>query len=190
MSPCRTMKLVFATALLLAFSACHSKQSPSSQGAAGSSPGAGNSAAPAAPSAPAPGQAQAPKPASLDGDWSGNSGEDLPISFTVKNNQVSQMNLNYRFQIGSCSTFASFGSDSTAAINGKSFTLTGKRDQMGAHAEYTVNGTFHSDKEASGTIRWVGKSEQCGNFEGPANWTAKKGAAADSDSDAAEKEDQ
>ena len=167
---------LLAAALVLA--GCHSKQAPAPQDNA---PPVSNAAVKPAPAPAAP---SAPQPASLDGDWKGDSGKDLPISFSVKNNQVSQLYISYRTQIGSCTSFASFGSDATATLNGKSFTVKGSRDQMQDHIEYTMTGNFTSDKDAAGTLHWVGKSNLCGPIDIQANWTAKMGAAEGSDSDA------
>lgn len=174
-------KLCFLLAFL-SIIACQSKHDTSVQTQAVPPTTATTPPPPTPPSAPA--LAPAPQAPTLDGDWKGNSGNDLPLSFSVKNNQVSQLYVSYRTKIGSCSAFASFDSPATAPINGKSFTVKGMKDQMNDHIEFTMNGTFTSDKEASGTFHWTGKSNLCGPIDTQANWTAKKGPIGGSDSGA------
>jgi len=165
------------TSLALAFTAFHGKAST------GATPVAPAPAAPApvaavpAPVAPPPAAA----PVSYNGEWSGNSGEDAPLDLSIENNQVKSASVNLRQQKGSCSFGSGFSSDNPAPINGKSFTVKGKHDNV----EFTLNGTFTSPKEASGTIDWKGKSEICGDIGGSQiKWTAKKSVdMPDSDDD-------
>jgi len=162
--------MLFFLLLIFSLGACSKKSAPASNPSPAAAPQqAAESPVPAAP-------AQAPSPAGLDGSWNGDSGKDLPVSFTVGNNQLSDIYVSYRVQKeGGCTSFASFTSDNKATIQGKSFTATGKKDQMNDHVEFTMNGTFTSDSEASGTLKWTGKSNLCGDIDVQANWTAKKG---------------
>jgi hypothetical protein len=165
-----TLKRIFLIALSTAcLGACGHKSTPApAQPAA--NPSADEPAAVAA--APA-------KPAGMDGRWEGNSGPDMPMSFSVAGNQVSDVYASLKAQKGNCSIFGSFGADGVSTLSGKSFTAHGKHEQF----EYTVNGTFTSDSEASGTIDWKTATEVCGPYDTQLKWTAKKGAAAPADED-------
>jgi len=166
-------KTLLLAALLLPMAACGSKKAPAPQEPAAPAPAAAANPAPA-PAAP---QAQPPKAPGTDGKWSGDSGKDLPVEFRVKGNTVSDIYVSYRVhKDGGCTAFASFTLDGTATLNGKSFSIQGQKDQMKDHIEYTMNGTFNSDKDASGTIHWKGKSDLCGDIDTQADWTAKKSA--------------
>ncbi len=159
-------------AALLPLVACSKKAPAPQESAAPPPPAAAANPAPAPAAPPA-----APKAAGLEGHWMGSSGEDLPVEFHVKGNTVSDIYASYRVhKEGGCTAFASFTLDGTATLNGKAFTISGKRDQMDDHIEYTLNGTFNSDKDAAGTIQWKGKSKLCGDIDNQANWTAKKSA--------------
>jgi hypothetical protein len=167
---------LFFILLALGMSACSKKPAPAPSQTSAANLTVG--APPAAAAAPA----QAPAAASFDGSWSGDSGKDLPVSFSVKNNQLSSIYASYRVhKEGGCTAFASFTSDDTATIKGKTFTATGKKDQMNDHIEFTMNGTFTSDKEASGTLHWTGKSGLCGDIDTQANWSVKKEAQSSDD---------
>ncbi|MCE9624382.1 MAG: hypothetical protein K8R69_02845 [Deltaproteobacteria bacterium] len=174
----KNFKSILIAATLLAVTACHSKQAPAPQDTEKAAAPSAPVAAPAAPEAPPPAPPAAPKAATMDGSWTGNSGEDLPLNFTVKGDQVSQVNASYKQHQNGCSSFASFSSKETATLNGKSFTVHGTNDMNNDHIEFSLSGSFTSDKEASGTIHWTGKSNMCGPVDVQAKWTAKK----DSDS--------
>lgn len=165
---------------LLAATGCHGKKSPTPENAKPAAPAAVTEAAAPAAVPPPPSAAQAP---SADGSWTGSSGEDLPFTFRVSGNQVSDVYASFRMKKeGGCTAFASFSSDTPATLNGKSFTAQGKNEQMNNHIQFTVNGTLNSDKEASGTIQWTGTSSLCGDIAHQANWTAKKDAPEAEDS--------
>jgi len=131
-------------------------------------------AAPASPQAAMTAEAPPAAANSLAGYWVGNSGPDLPISFTVQNNQVTDLNASYMGQKDSCSFNGNLGSNAPAVISAKSFTSKGKSED--GSREFTATGTFTSMTEASGSLVWKGKSELCGDFEIPYKWTAKKSA--------------
>lgn len=165
-------KIIFATIALLV-AGCNSKQAPAPQETKAPAPTTLNEAAqppvPAIPTPAAPAQG-----AALAGSWSGHSGEDTPLTFTVKDNQVSSVYAGFHLNKGGCTAFASFSSDAVATLNGKTFTLQGSKDQMNDRFQFTIAGTFSSDKDASGTIHWTGKSGLCGDIDTQANWSAKK----------------
>jgi hypothetical protein len=161
--------LFFVILLALTFVACSKKTAPNpTQTAVPSNP---NPASPAV-AVPTSAQPQAPSAPGFEGDWKGDSGKDLPISFSVQNNQVSSLNASYAGHKESCSFNGNFSSDSPSPINGKTFTAHGKKDQI----EFNLNGTFTSATEASGTLVWKGKTDICGDFDLQYKWTAKKGA--------------
>jgi hypothetical protein len=130
---------------------------------------------PASLPAPTPTTASAPAslPGNYEGAWTGNSGEDLPLSFTVQNNQVSPVNVSLKGKKGSCNLFSSFPSEASVPLKGNAFTAHGKKDQF----EFTLNGTFNSPTDATGTIDWKGNMDICGSMEMQFKWTAKKGPA-------------
>jgi len=154
--------VVFALSLI----ACGKKPAPSPTQTAVPTPPTTPSAAPA-PVAP-----MAPTVSNFAGEWKGNSGENLPLSLSVQGTQVTSLNASYSGQNGSCSFNGSFGSGGPSSINGRSFTAQGKNRGI----EFTLNGNFVSDQEASGTIVWKGNSDLCGAINQQKNWTAKKSA--------------
>lgn len=173
----KTYSILFTA---LAFAACSKKQ----EAAPAPAPTAAAPAQPAV-TAPPPSQAAAPAPVpppaapGYEGEWNGDSGPNLPLSFTVEGNQVTSSNANYAGQKGSCSYNGGIGSEGPAPINGNSFVSKGKNDFHGS-TEYVMTGTFTSPTEASGTVAWKGKSELCGEYSMEYNWKAKKGPPADS----------
>lgn len=133
------------------------------------------SAAP--PPAPAPEAAaaktEAPAPAeSYVGQWTGNSGEDLPVSFTVEGNQVISFSGSYSGKNGSCNFSGTVSSSDAVNLQGKTFNTHGKSSQEAL--EFTAQGTFTGPQEATGTLVWKGKSELCGDIDLKYQWTAKK----------------
>jgi hypothetical protein len=112
--------------------------------------------------------APAAKPG-VDGKWEGNSGEDMPVNFTVEGGKVTGVYAGMKGQKDGCSVFASFGGDD-AALNGKSFTSHGKHEDF----EFNITGTLTSDTQASGTIDWKTSTTTCGAYNVSLKWTAKK----------------
>lgn len=134
-----------------------------------------------APVQPAPPPPHVPTPAAVpvatyDGNWTGDSGENMPISFTIAGNQVTSLNASYAGRAGSCSFSGSFSSEGPSTIQDKAFTAKGKspRDPI----EFTATGILTSNSEASGTLVWKGNSNLCGPFDLNLKWTAKKEVAA------------
>jgi hypothetical protein len=112
--------------------------------------------------------APAAKPG-VDGKWEGNSGEDMPISFTIEGGKVTGVYAGMKGHRDSCSVFASFGGEDTS-LNGKSFTSHGKNNDF----EFNLTGTLTSDTAASGTIDWKTNTTTCGPYNVSLKWTAKK----------------
>jgi hypothetical protein len=129
----------------------------------------------AAPTQPAPTQAQAPAVApSFDGEWSGNSGENLPISFSIGDNQVTSLSASYSGRNGTCSFNGMLSTDGPSPITDKTFTALGRSTRE--VLEFTAKGTLTSPTDASGTLVWKGKSEVCGDINLNYQWAAKKAA--------------
>lgn len=150
---------LLAIAAVVALSACSKK----------SAPPPATAAAPAEqPAAVATAPAPAAKPG-VEGRWEGNSGEDMPVNFSVEGSKVTGVYAGMRGQKDGCSVFASFGGDDTA-LNGKSFATHGKHDDF----EFNVTGNLTSDTEASGTIDWKTNTTTCGAYNVSLKWTAKK----------------
>lgn|GEM_PF-2677928 len=162
------LKLFALLSLIPAFLACHSKPSEAPTVAAPSA----NTAPNPPPPPPIPTK---PVVSPYEGRWQGDSGgEDLPLSFTVKGNVVSDIQAGYKMQKGGCSSFSNFTSDTPGTLTDKTFNGKGSQDVMKDHNEFNIRGTFTSDKEASGTLHWMGKSNLCGPIDTQSNWTAKK----------------
>ena len=162
-----TRPTIFFLLVCLGLVACSKKQevAPAQTPATSTAPKA---------AAPPPPPAPAPAPENFAGSWDGNSGENLPISFTVEGNQVTSLNASYAGRNGTCSFNGSIGNEGPAAISGKAFTSRGKTDR--GPLEFTATGTFTSATEASGTLVWKGKSDLCGDINLEYKWTAKKSA--------------
>lgn len=134
------------------------------------------------PAAPAVAQPAPPPPAappaapavaeSFEGEWSGSSGENLPVSFSIQGNQVTSFSGSYSGKNGSCSFSGQISSSGPATIAGKSFTAQGRSSRE--ELEFTAQGTLTSPTEASGSLVWKGKSELCGAIDLKYQWTAKK----------------
>jgi hypothetical protein len=121
----------------------------------------------------------------FEGEWKGESGPDLPISFWIQGNQVTSLSASYSGRNGTCSFNGSLSSDGPASITDKTFTAKGKNDKHG-NIEFTATGALTSSSEASGTLFWKGKSELCGDIDLQYKWTAKKAPA---EKEAAEPDD-
>lgn len=108
---------------------------------------------------------------SLEGEWEGNIGEDSPIQFTVADNKITYLNVNYAVNTGSCSSSGSYGTSvdegSTITAAAFNFVLTDSDD-----VKFTLDGKFASNNEASGTLAIKGKTF-CGNIENETPWTAR-----------------
>lgn len=147
------------------FGAC-SKKPEAAPPPAAPPPAVAQPAAPAAPPA-APAAAE-----SFEGEWSGSSGEDLPVSFSIQGNQVTSFSGSYSGRSGSCSFNGQISSSGPATITGKSFSAQGRSSRE--ELEFTAQGTLTSPTEASGSLVWKGKSELCGVIDLKYQWTAKK----------------
>jgi hypothetical protein len=111
-----------------------------------------------------------PAQSGYNGQWEGKSSTDGLIQFTIENNQITYININYSYQSGSCSVGgAQADAPKKAAINGKDFTAQ-ITDSDGVL--YSIAGTFASNTEASGTVEVKGKGF-CGDMDAKATWTAK-----------------
>jgi ketosteroid isomerase-like protein len=117
--------------------------------------------------------------ASYDGDWSGTTNpHDMPVSFTVENNQLTDVNLGYAYHSGDCTVSGNQSQNPNARINGKTFSVQFTDDNG---YQYNFTGTFTSNTEANGTLNVKGTSTVCGAFEAKLTWKATTGAASSSD---------
>jgi hypothetical protein len=184
------LKKACLIAAVLLLSACHSKQASAPQGQTALAPNTAANPAPALAAPPGAPTQPVAAAAPLDGEWKGDIGDkDMPVSFTVKGNQLTKPWVSSVLKKGGCSYTGSYSIDATAPINGKGFSFKAVHDDdFKNHFEVTMSGTFTSDKEASGTFHWVGNSNLCGPIDAQTNWTAKKGAGEGSDTDAGSKE--
>ncbi len=131
--------------------------------------------------APAPTQAASPTTsasAGYDGDWSGATNpHDMPIAFTVESNQLTNVDLGYAVQTGSCTVSGSQSQDTQARIGGKAFNVQFTDDN---NYQYIFTGAFTANTQANGTLDVKGTSALCGAFEAKLTWKATIGAASSS----------
>lgn len=83
----------------------------------------------------------------FDGTWSGTTSQELPISFTVANNQITFLTADYRIEEAFICTYTIEHYTDTDII-GDTFTVTGQ----GVGYSYTITGTFNSNTNASGDL--------------------------------------
>lgn len=114
---------------------------------------------------------------SLEGDWEGNSSTDSPIQFTVEDNALTFVMLNYSINTGSCSVGGAYGrSVDDGAINNDKFAFTLTNDDG---VQFTFAGKFNSNNDAEGTLAIKGKTH-CGDTDEQVTWTAKHISAPES----------
>lgn len=120
-----------------------------------------------------------------DGSWVGtNTVDDKEILFTVENNEIASVSLNYTGESNGCdyhgATSVGTGTSSLddSAITGDTFYLIVKS----VNDELTFTGTFTSETEASGTLLIKSSADGlCGAYEKEISWTASKGSSAEAE---------
>lgn len=106
---------------------------------------------------------------SIAGEWEGTSSTDSPIQFTVENDKITYVNLNYAINTGGCSASGSFGTTpDDGAIQDKKFNVILTNSD---NVKFTFAGTFDSNNKANGTLNISGKT-YCGDTNADATWTA------------------
>jgi len=86
---------------------------------------------------------------SLDGKWTGKTGQDKIITFTVLNNRITEFSVEGRFEGYGCSTTSSTTTTINQLIVNKSFSF-GVRGGPGG-ISLSISGTFTSSTEAQGS---------------------------------------
>ncbi|MBN8658338.1 MAG: nuclear transport factor 2 family protein [Anaerolineae bacterium] len=120
-----------------------------------------------------------------DGDWVGaNTVDDKEILFTVENNEITSVSLNYTGESNGCdyhgaiSAGSPTGSLSDASISNDAFAVS----YESVNDELTFTGAFTSESEASGTLHIKSSAEGlCGEYEKEISWVASKGSAAEAE---------
>ena len=120
-----------------------------------------------------------------DGSWVGtNTVDDKEILFTVENNEVTSVSLNYTGESNGCdyhgaiSAGSATGSLDEAVITNDAFAVS----YESVNDELTFAGTFTSDSEANGTLLIKSSVDGlCGAYEKEISWTASKGSSADAE---------
>lgn len=120
-----------------------------------------------------------------DGDWVGtNTVDDKEILFTVENNEITSVSLNYTGESNGCdyhgaiSAGSPTGSLSDASISNDAFAVS----YESVNDELTFTGAFTSESEASGTLHIKSSAEGlCGEYEKEISWVATKGSAAEAE---------
>jgi NifU-like protein involved in Fe-S cluster formation len=87
---------------------------------------------------------------SLDGKWTGKTGQDKMITFTVLNDRITEFSAEGRFEGYGCSTTSSTTTTINQPIVNKSFSF-GVRGGPGG-ISLSISGTFTSSTEAQGTV--------------------------------------
>ncbi|MBI3164858.1 MAG: nuclear transport factor 2 family protein [Anaerolineales bacterium] len=178
----RNIRINFALSLIALAAA-----SLACQSIGGASPSASTGEAPSNPIAEIPtltiesdptGEAPAQSGGIYDGNWAGtNTVDDKEILFTVEDNQVVSIALNYTGKSGDCDYHGAISASiDPIEIGSDGFTVvyTGPNDEM------TFTGTFASDSEASGTLLIKSPaSGLCGEYEKEVTWSAGKGSGAE-----------
>jgi hypothetical protein len=107
---------------------------------------------------------------SPEGEWEGKSDTGSTISFTVTNNAITSVNLNYSINTGGCSLGGAYSNSvNDGAIKNQNFSFV-LTDSDGVR--YAFTGKLSSNNDASGTLQIKGKTF-CGDTDNQATWTAK-----------------
>lgn len=110
----------------------------------------------------------------IGGDWEGTMSNDAPISFTVKNNQVTFASINLFARNGSCSGSTSL---SSSVENGKISNNTfSAQMKSSSGAQITFGGTFSSG-QFTGALQATGKLP-CDVAEIKTTWSAQNTSSA------------
>jgi len=138
--------------------------------------------APAQPTA-APTTAAQPS-VNYNGEWEGVSAKDRPLSFTIENNEMTFLNVNYRVESGPCQFLSGSRGETKmnppiAVIQSKDINIQMNFD---GGASLALTGAFNSNAEAAGKLIFKGNSSSCGAFEITTTWSAKKATASASSS--------
>ena len=120
-----------------------------------------------------------------DGSWTGtNTVDNKEILFTVENNEIISVALNYTGESNGCdyhgaiSTGSRTGGIDAITIDGGSFSAVVPH----TNDELTFSGAFTSESEASGTLLIKSSADGlCGVYEKEISWTASKGSSADAE---------
>ncbi|MBK7449904.1 MAG: nuclear transport factor 2 family protein [Anaerolineales bacterium] len=120
-----------------------------------------------------------------DGSWVGtNTVDNKEILFTVENNQVVSVALNYTGESNGCDYHGAIsigentGGMDPIVVDGESFSSS--IDKFGD--DLTFAGTFTSESEASGTLLIKSPADGiCGVFEKEVSWTASKDSSVDAE---------
>ncbi len=108
-----------------------------------------------------------------DGNWSGMTSQNLPISFTVQNYVVTSLTVEFKKE-GFFTCTYSFTHSTDTPITGSTFQMTGQKTIFpDGSIIYTITGTFNPDKSASGTLQMTVDDILC-NGDVNGTWTATK----------------
>ncbi|MGB8647580.1 MAG: hypothetical protein WCF84_20265 [Anaerolineae bacterium] len=117
----------------------------------------------------------APVTLAFDGNWTGQTQYGDPIQFTVKNGQITNVNLSYSFPLPDCvPTGQQTRAINGALIQGNSFSVQ-FTDNQGT--PYTFHGTLTSGT-AKGSLDILATGKGCAGNTAIINWTAQSGTAA------------
>lgn len=126
---------------------------------------------------PTPTETRTPTPTPFtgyDGDWSGMTSQELPISFTVQNYVVTSLTVEFKKTNFSFTCTYTLNHFRDTPITGNTFQVTGQAGSpTGASVIYTITGTFNSNTSASGDLQMTVDDVLC-NGDVNATWTATK----------------
>jgi len=114
-----------------------------------------------------------PTPIIYDNKWSGITSQGFDISFTIINNEVTNLGIKIELVGASCTstveTTGTYTFTTPYPIVDGAFTVI---DKVNDGATYTFTGTFDSPKSALGTLEYASVSGCAGNVN--VDWTATK----------------
>lgn len=119
----------------------------------------------------------------FNGNWSGSTGQNQPISFTVTNGRITSLSVQFGVSISGCTSTTSASSTSLSlAITNNSFSFSGSMSTSffgitggtltigGGSGTVTISGSFSSTTTASGTVA-LGRDFVC-RQPVSTNWSA------------------
>jgi hypothetical protein len=117
-----------------------------------------------------------PTPFNKEGWWGGEMSSDATfggaIEFSVENNRLNEVTLNYTMRVGGCSEMVVMrGTFDETKMTGNDFTaLAGLSHHK---SQLIITGTVTSPSAASGTLEFKGNMDSCGEFSKSAKWSAR-----------------
>lgn len=118
-----------------------------------------------------------PTPFNKDGWWGGEMSADATfggaIQFSVENNRLNEVTLNYTLRVGGCSEMVVMnGTFDDTKMTGNDFTA--RAGESHDKRQLLMTGAFTSASAASGTLEFKGNLDGCGDFSKIGKWSARQ----------------